>query len=129
MCLIKEHNHFQFSFSFMEDIEKVFFGIFSQTVLEKIGMNKKLFESKVVQSKAKETTKKGLYLKIKSLKSEEYKKAENLLQIFEGPTKVYIFFEDEHKLKLTPSRLWTAPNNTMLEQLQKLLGPQNVKLI
>lgn len=81
------------------------------------------------QSKAKETTKKGLYLKIRSINSEEYKKAENLLQIFEGSTKVYIFFEDEHKLKLTPSRLWTAPNNTMLEQLQKLLGPQNVKLI
>lgn len=81
------------------------------------------------QNKAKEITKKGLYLKIKSLKSEDYKKAENLLQIFEGNTKVYIFFEDEHKLKLTPSRLWTAPNNTMLEQLQNLLGPQNVKLI
>ena len=81
------------------------------------------------QNKAKEITKKGLYLKIKSIKSEEYKKAENLLQIFEGNTRVYIFFEDEHKLKLTPSRLWTAPNNTMLEQLQKLLGPQNVKLI
>lgn len=72
MCLIKEHNHFQFSFSFMEDIEKVFFGIFSQTVLEKIGMNKKLFESKVVQSKAKETRihfarKNELVLDLKSL--------------------------------------------------------------
>ncbi|MDR1354413.1 MAG: DNA polymerase III subunit alpha [Oscillospiraceae bacterium] len=71
----------------------------------------------------------GLYLKMDALDSESYKKAKNLLEIFDGETKVYIVFENEKKLKLAPSRMWVAPNDTLVAELRKVLGVTNVKCV
>lgn len=44
----------------------------------------------------------GLYLRIPSRQGKEMEKAQNLLEIFEGTTPVYVFFQDTQKVGLLP---------------------------
>lgn len=71
----------------------------------------------------------GLYLKIPSRQGKEMEKAQNLLEIFEGETPVYVFFEDTKKVGLAPRSLWVSPNAVLLDQLAQLLGTGSVKLV
>ena len=56
-------------------------------------------------------------------------KAQNLLEIFEGTTPVYVFFQDTQKVGLAPRSMWVFPNDVLLGQLTEILGEGNVKLI
>ncbi|GHU84662.1 DNA-directed DNA polymerase [Clostridia bacterium] len=75
------------------------------------------------------SAKAGLYLKFDAKDSESYEKAMNLLQIFEGKTKVHMFLKDEKKLKRAPSQIWVDVNETLIQELRKILGDGNVKNI
>ncbi len=68
---------------------------------------------------------KGLYLKAPSRGSEAFEKASNLLSIFEGPTPVYVFFEDTGKLTLAPQSMWVEYNQPLLTELKRVLGEKN----
>lgn len=68
----------------------------------------------------------GLFLKISSQASEEYRKAVNLLEIFEGQTPVYIRFADTGKLLAAPQSLWTTVCPVQLSELRRVLGDGNV---
>ncbi|MBO4264599.1 MAG: hypothetical protein J5922_00780, partial [Clostridia bacterium] len=64
------------------------------------------------------------YLKVPSLSSDEYKKAENLHQIFEGGTELIIFDAENKKyLKSTVGIDW---NEKIKDQFSKILGKDNV---
>ena len=54
------------------------------------------------------------------------KKVKNLLQVFDGSTKVYVFFEDTKQLALAPSSMWADVNSVLLKELRLLLGEANV---
>ena len=56
-------------------------------------------------------------------------RAQNLLEIFEGPTPVYVFFQDTQKVSLAPRSLWIFVNDVLLRQLAELLGEENVRLV
>ncbi len=56
-------------------------------------------------------------------------KTQNLLEIFEGQTPVYVFFQDTQKVSLAPRSLWVFVNDVLLRQLMELLGENNVKLV
>lgn len=68
----------------------------------------------------------GLYLKLKNNLCEEYHKATLLLSIFEGPTPVYIFFEDQQSLKLAPRKMWIQMNDVLIKELKNQIGEKNV---
>lgn len=68
----------------------------------------------------------GLYLKMPSQNSEEYRQLQNLLTIFEGNWPIYIRFKDTGKMVRTPSSMWTSQNETLLTELKALLGEENV---
>lgn len=69
----------------------------------------------------------GLYLRVPSKTSEEYRQVENLLTIFEGDWPVYIRFADTQKMTRAPSSMWTiAGNETMLKEMVRVLGEENV---
>ena len=72
---------------------------------------------------------KGLYLKINNKESKEMKKSKVILEIFEGQTPVYIFFDDIKKLCVAPQNLWVSVNNTMIKELKNILGDKNVALV
>ena len=71
----------------------------------------------------------GLYLRIPSRQGREMEKAQNLLEIFEGTTPVYVFFQDTQKVGLAPRSMWVFPNDVLLGQLTEILGEGNVKLV
>ena len=82
-------------------------------------------EARVIANKQRE----GLYLRVSSVKSEEYKQIENLLTIFEGQWPVFIRFEDTGKMTRTPSSMWALNNQTLISELKSLLGDKNVATI
>ncbi len=71
----------------------------------------------------------GLYLRIPSLEDKGYKKARQIMDIFDGQTAVYLVCEDTGKRLLTPASGWVDVNPPMLSQLRKVLGGANVKLV
>ena len=69
-----------------------------------------------------------LYLKVRSMESNEYLKAKNILEIFRGNTKVIFYLSDSKTQVMAPSTLWASLNPTMLGELQYQLGEENVRL-
>lgn len=77
---------------------------------------------------AQSSSREGLFLRVPSKDSAEYKQITNLLQIFEGDWPVYIRFEDTELMTRTPKSMWTLHNKTLLDELTTLLGEQNVAI-
>ena len=71
----------------------------------------------------------GLYLKFTSKNDERIGKAKTVTSIFEGQLPLYFYFEDEGKYIRQPSDDWVDVNATMLSELKRILGEQNVALI
>ena len=71
----------------------------------------------------------GLYLRLPSKDCPAYKRAENLLAIFEGEEPVYIRFTDTGKLVRAPRSLWIWPNAPLFGELRRVLGDENVALV
>ena len=72
---------------------------------------------------------KGLYLKVSSKKSNEMKKSQLILEIFEGSTPVYVYLNDVKKLFVCPKTMWVDANITMMNELKNILGEDNVVLV
>lgn len=88
----------------------------------------KIVKSEKVQKVDREERKeRTLYLKLDSLKSDKYKKVENLLSLFRGNTKVVFYIPSENKQLLAPQSLWVSINDTLLDRLKYHLGENNVK--
>jgi len=70
-----------------------------------------------------------LFVKTPSAVSEEFERAKNLLEIFEGNTPVYVMFADTGKLTIAPKNLWVDVNNVLIRELIAVLGEENVKIV
>lgn len=68
----------------------------------------------------------GLYIKVPSFDSDVYKRAEKLIEVFDGDFPLYVFLCDKHKLTVAPRKLWVYMNDVMLGELKKILGDKNV---
>ncbi len=77
----------------------------------------------------KKSARQGLYLKFTSREDGRLHKAEVITSIFDGPLPLYYYFEDEKKYIRQPSHQFVAVNDTMLEELKRLLGSENVAVI
>lgn len=78
---------------------------------------------------AKKPHKKGLYLKVPSENSNEYYRAKQIIDIFDGTTPLYICFTDSKKLWNVPSSMFVDINSVMMNELKKRIGPENVALV
>ncbi|MBQ4105362.1 MAG: DNA polymerase III subunit alpha [Clostridia bacterium] len=70
----------------------------------------------------------GLYLKVDSKDSVLFEKARRLVDIFDGPTPVYFYLEQDKKLLKAPGELWVSLNDVLLSELRNQLGEDSVKL-
>lgn len=80
---------------------------------------------------AQKSTLSGLFIKVPSQNSPEYKKAIQLLAVFDGLTPLYIHFTDTKKTVKAPTKMWVdtvSGNNYVAEKLAQLLGSENVKM-
>ena len=71
----------------------------------------------------------GLFIRVPSEDSAEYKKAMDFLAVFEGLTPLYIHFADTKKTVKAPTKLWvdaTVENGYVPKRLAKILGEENV---
>ena len=71
----------------------------------------------------------GLFIRVPSENSLEYKKAMEFLAVFEGLTPLYIHFSDTKKTVKAPTKLWVdtnLENGYVVKRLGKMLGNENV---
>ncbi|MDO4458477.1 MAG: DNA polymerase III subunit alpha [Clostridia bacterium] len=68
----------------------------------------------------------GLYIRVPSEESFEYKKAMQYIDIFDGRNELYIYFTDKMKLMKAPARWRVDVNDVLVRELKKLLGDSNV---
>lgn len=72
---------------------------------------------------------KMLFIKVDNLESETYKKVKNLLEIFDGSTKVLFRLSDTGQKVMAPRQLWVTLNTPLINELKYILGEENVALI
>ncbi len=70
----------------------------------------------------------GLYIKVPSEGDSVWRRALNLIEIFDGVTPLYIYPMDTGKLMLAPAHLHVSVNSVLLRELRALLGEGNVVL-
>ena len=80
------------------------------------------------EAQKKKGNRNGLYLKLPAMQSPQYERAKLLLSIFDGPTPVYLYFQDTQKLLRAPADLWVDVNDVLLGELKNQLGQENVAL-
>lgn len=68
----------------------------------------------------------GLYLKVPSLDSDEWKRAQRVLRVLPGDMPVYVRLADTGKLMRAPRELWITPHDVLEGELEKALGVENV---
>ncbi len=69
----------------------------------------------------------GVYLRVNSMEGEQYEKVKLLLEIFEGAFPVYFRAVDTGKMLKAPRNLWVDANPFLMQELEQLLGIENVK--
>ncbi len=80
----------------------------------------------VAPQKPKTVANPGVYLKIPSLDSREWTRAQKLLRVFDGQVPVYLRVADTGKLIRVPSDLWVTPEAILIAELKRALGEENV---
>ncbi|MBR7092095.1 MAG: DNA polymerase III subunit alpha [Clostridia bacterium] len=70
----------------------------------------------------------GLYLSVPAQDDPVWLRCKLLLRVFDGPVPVVIRFADTGKAFRAPGNLWIAPNDVLLGELRRLLGPDQVVL-
>lgn len=79
----------------------------------------------------KKSSASGLFIRVPSEDSAEYKKAMDFLSVFEGLTPLYIHFSDSKKTVKAPTKLWVdtnLENGYVIKRLGKIIGVENVVL-
>ena len=67
-----------------------------------------------------------LYVRLPSRTSPEYAKVVNLLEIFDGDMPVIFYLEDTKQKLAAPRRLYTSGHPLFFEELQRIVGEENV---
>ena len=80
------------------------------------------------QQPKKHSSRPGLYLKVPGKDSREYRKAMQYIAIFDGPTELYLYFQDTGKLVRAPAVYRVDANPVLVRELKRLLGSENVVL-
>lgn len=67
-----------------------------------------------------------LYVRLPSRTSPEYAKVVNLLEIFDGDMPVIFYLEDTKQKLAAPRRLYTSGHPLFFEELQRIVGKENI---
>ncbi len=82
------------------------------------------------QNGAKKSAKrKGLFLRFESKGDFRIEKCQIICSIFEGACPLYFYYKDEKRYELQGRQCFVEPNKTMLSELSRILGGENVAFI
>ena len=120
-------------FMTVEDAKRIPFAPQAQSYQRKSDPIPKAEPSSAMQNPVPATPKpsanSGLFIRVPSEDSAEYKKAMEFLAVFEGLTPLYIHFSDTKKTVKAPTKLWvdaTLGNGYVPKRLAKIIGEKNV---
>ena len=85
--------------------------------------------AKMSQKSSGNNTPPGLYLRVPDESSTEYKRAMQVIDIFDGTVPLFIYFVSSKKLWRTPPSMWVDVNKVMITELRKRIGDDNVSLV
>lgn len=77
----------------------------------------------------KKNKKSGLFLRFASRSDEKIEKAKTVTAIFDGQYPLYFYYADEKKYELQNRSLFVDVNETMLQELSRILGKENVAFV
>ena len=83
-------------------------------------------ESSIPEKKLEKKKAKGLFLRFDSSSSPQIECCRKLLDIFDGNTPLYYYFDDKKEYKRNPSGQGVDVNDVLLRELRKILGESNV---
>lgn len=87
-------------------------------------------ENKERASRAKGSSRPGLYLRVDSAEDPHYRKAMQYAAIFEGGSNdLYVYFKDTHKLWRAPAASRVDVSRPLIRALENLLGQENTKFV
>ncbi|MDE6659042.1 MAG: DNA polymerase III subunit alpha, partial [Eubacterium sp.] len=86
-------------------------------------------ENQPKQESKKSNKKRGLFLRFDSKNDKNIEKAKNLISIFDGSYPLYFYYLDEKKYELQERTLFVDVNKTLLQELERILGNDNVAFI
>ncbi len=69
---------------------------------------------------------KGLFIRVPSLESDEYRRARNVIAVFDGQLPLYIYCREQKKLLRAPHGLYVSMNSVLERELVSILGRENV---
>ncbi len=84
---------------------------------------------KVTPDEPKKNVKSGLYLRVGSMNSEEYKQCRRIMDVFDGEVPVIVKEVETGKALVSPKSSWVMMNDTMMRCLTEILGEDNVKYV
>ena len=73
--------------------------------------------------------KSGLYLRVEETDTPVFAQVRELLLKYTGEASVYVVCTRTNRRLVAPRHLWVQKNPELLEELQKLLGNENVKWV
>ena len=79
-------------------------------------------------SNTTESSRAGLYIRVPKKDSPEYKKAIQYIEVFDGTTDLYVYYNETKTLVKAPSRLRVDPNTVLIKALKEVLGEKNVAI-
>jgi DNA polymerase-3 subunit alpha len=88
----------------------------------------KIIAATIVPFVQSETKVKKLYLKMGHMDQQLWDKVEAILEFFQGEVPVILYVEELKMKKNVSQRLWVTPRKELLDELEKILGENNVKL-
>ncbi len=81
------------------------------------------------KSESKKGRRRGLFLRFTSRSDENLPRAKTITSIFEGQYPLYFYYENEKKYELQGKNMFVDVNKTMLSELKRILGNENVAFI
>lgn len=94
------------------------------------GSEKQYRQVQTQQEKPKKVSKKhGLYLRFDSASDKKIEKAKIIASIFDGNCPLYFYYRDEKRYEKMPKEQYVYLNQTMTDELKRLLGDENVAVI
>ncbi len=97
--------------------------------LEPLPKGRAIPDNKSAKSESQQKYKKGLYLRVTSMQSEEYLNVRRLLDGFQGDVPVIIKETDTGKAFCSPKQSWASVDEGLLLNIYDILGKDNVKYI
>ncbi len=115
----------------IEEAQRIPFGLDSRPVYMGGNLKSNNAEAAVPGGKTNSSESKGLFIRLPSQNSPEYRKVMNFLSVFEGLTPLYLHFSDTKKTVKAATKLWvdtTTGSGYVVKRLEKMIGEENVKI-